>query len=192
MENQRKERQFPLRLDPAGESICGDIKSFLQSKFMKLEPVNTYASLWSGSFELLIQSLWTMALIIMTDYRIDLDIWAAANSHSNWLGNRIPSQRINFGIAYTVGSISNHIYFLSYLLVKGYTHFNTVREPLAEIGSYRHSVWNFCRNEKLKSTLSYLHPLEEGYHNNWKGWLHHTSWRHSISIVFHTDRKSVP
>lgn len=36
--NQRKERMPDLRLDRSGEKITGDIKSFLHSQDIKLEP----------------------------------------------------------------------------------------------------------------------------------------------------------
>lgn len=101
VENQRKERMFALRLDRAGENISGDVKGFLQSQGMKLEPSPAHASQSNGSSERLIQSLWTMARTMMTDSRMDLDIWSEAISHSNWLRNRTPSKRIDLCIPYT-------------------------------------------------------------------------------------------
>lgn len=98
VENQWKESVYDLSSGRGGENISGDIKSFLQSQCMKIESSPGYGRHSNRFSERIIQSIWLMALTMMNDSRIDLQIWAEEISHFIWLRNRIPTKRINFEI----------------------------------------------------------------------------------------------
>lgn len=100
-ENQIQYRMYALRLDNAGEQKSNSVISFLQENGMVLESSPAYASQSNGASERLIQELWSMARTMLFDSSLDLKLWAEAISHSNWLRNRLPSQRINMEVPFT-------------------------------------------------------------------------------------------
>ena len=101
VENELSFRMLEIRLDKAGEHCSDQVTTFTRKNGLKLEYSPAYASQSNGSSERLIQELWKVARTMLYEAKLDIQLWAEAISHANWLRNRLPAQRVNLQIPYT-------------------------------------------------------------------------------------------
>ena len=102
VENELPFRMLEVRLDKAGEHCSDLVTAFVRHNGLKMEYSPAYASQSNGASERLIQELWKVARTMLYEAKLDIKLWAEAISHANWLRNRLPAQRVNLRIPYTL------------------------------------------------------------------------------------------